>query len=113
MSKTPDFSTVVYKILKYLDECLKNGNEPNFEVAKDLSKVNDEYFRSAIEEMARKDLIKHDVFYADDKPYIESIKITLDGSEYLRENSAMKKVSRMIDKAFIPELNLVINISLI
>ena len=108
MSKVPEFSTVVYKILKYLDECQKNGIEPNIEVAQTTSKANDTYFRNALQEMERKELIRHDIFYADDIPYIEHIKITLDGAEYLRENNTMRKVSRFIDKAFLPELNLII-----
>ncbi len=113
MTKTPDFSTVIYKILKYLDECQKKDIEPNFEIAKDLSKVNEGYFKSAVEEMNRKELIVYKAFYADNIPYVESMKITLDGAEYLRENSAMKKVAEFIDKTFIPELNLTIKLSLL
>jgi hypothetical protein len=105
MASLPEFSTVIYKILKYLDECQKRGCEPNFEIAQDLVKVNDKYFRNAIEEMERKELITREVFYADNMPYFESIKITIDGSVYLRENSTMQKISRFIDKVFVPELN--------
>lgn len=113
MSKVSDFSTVIYKILKYLDECQKKGCVPNMEIAQKIAKIEDSYFKNAIEEMDRKDLIVHDVFYADNVPYVESIRITLDGSEFLRENKAMKKVSRFIDRTFIPELNVTINLSLI
>lgn len=113
MEKLPEFSTVIYKILSYLDQCQKRGCEPNFEVGQNLVRVNDKYFRNAIEEMERKKLITHEVFYADNIPYIESMKITVDGSVYLKENSTMQKISRFIDKTFIPELNLTINLSLI
>ena len=104
-SKLPEFSTVIYKILVYLDECQKRGCEPNFEVAQNLVRINDTYFRNAINEMSRKELINHEIFYADNEPYFESMSITIDGSNYMRENSTMQKVSRFIDKAFIPELN--------
>ncbi len=108
MTKAPEFSTVIYKILKYLDECQKNDVEPNAETAQSVVKVKDNYFRNAIEEMERKELIMRDVFYADNAVYMEHIKITLDGANYLHENNTMRKVSRFIDKAFLPELSLII-----
>lgn len=112
MKTLPEFSTVIYKILKYLDECQKRGCEPNLEIAKNLIDVNDGYFRNAIEEMERKDLISRNIFYADNVPYFERIKITLDGSIYLRENSTMQKIAYFIDKTFIPELNTLLKMAL-
>lgn len=110
MSNFPEFTTVIYKTLKYLDECQKRGCESNMEILRNLLKVNDKYFRNAIEEMKRKDLIKGEIFYADNSLYYSNIKITIDGSIYLKENSAMQKVAQFIDKVFIPELNVILSL---
>lgn len=107
-----DFSVVAYKILKYCNECLKNGTTPVVETAREISKVNETYFRAVIDDLADKGLIKQSILYADNKPYYESIRLTMEGAEYLNENSKMRHIAEYLGNSFIALLKKTIDIAL-
>lgn len=107
-----DFSVVAYKILKYCNECLKSGVEPQVDTAKEISKVNDTYFRAVVDDLADKGLIKRSILYADNKPYFESIRLTMEGAEYLNENSKMRKIDEYLGSSFVSLLKKTIEVTL-
>ena len=107
-----DFSVVAYKILKYCNECLKCGVVPQIDTAKEISKVNDTYFRAVVDDLADKRLIKRSILYADNEPYFESIRLTMEGAEYLNENSKMRHIAEYLGNSFIALLKKTIDIAL-
>lgn len=107
-----DFSVVAYKILKYCNECLKNDTLPVVETAREISKVNDTYFRAVIDDLADKSLIKQSILYADNKPYYESIRLTMEGAEYLNENSKMRHIAEYLGNSFASLLKKTIDVAL-
>ena len=93
--------TILYKVLKYSDECLKAGVEADIDEARKLAGVNNIYFTQVMSEAYRKGLITG-LFFPDNidnstpRVFANHMAITLDGTEFLQENSAMRKVSAMI-----------------
>ena len=100
----PDMSTVLYKILKYADSCMKSDVEPDLEEARKLAGVNNTYFTQVMIEADRKGLISG--LYIPERldtrePCViaQHMAITLDGAQYLEENSSMRKVASMLGDA--------------
>ena len=101
-----DFEVIAYKILAYLDSCLKSDIEPNIYKAQELTKCSEKYFYVVIASLLENGYVKGTCFKdAFGKTMsVESLNITLDGAIYLKENSTMQKVAKLLGKAFVPTL---------
>lgn len=101
---SPDLHTVIYKVLKYADECLKAGVEPSIDEARKLAGVGNVFFTQVMAESDRKQLLTG-LYFPDNidnrepRVFANHMTITLDGEEYLKENSSMKKVASMMGSA--------------
>lgn len=101
-----DMRVIIYKILTYLYECMKQGKKPSFDLMKaesQLLHIPQPYWYDVLEEMIDAGYIKGIRRYSN---IIESgwedegIRITLKGVEFLEEDSAMKRAKDFLGDAF-------------
>lgn len=111
-----DMEVIIYKILRYLYDCNKNGKVPTFSdmfSVIELPMISLSYLGRIVSELIEKGYIsgcdvtntKNGVLFH----LAENAGITLDGVNYLHENSRMKKAERIAGKAFEILLNAVIS----
>ena len=102
-----DMDVVIYKMLSYLYECMKEGVLPRQEDfchnAK-LFRVPEKYWLQLIEEMQETGLIKG-FFFIDTKDgkiiqMTDKARITIKGGQFLEENSRMKEVKVFLGDSF-------------
>lgn len=94
-----DYFVVVYKILKYLYECLKSGISPDIHnvLTAETYGVNQSYFEYIITELLEEGYIKGVSLINTTGKTTPLVKITADivikpkGIEYLQDNSAIAK----------------------
>lgn len=89
-----DLPVIVYKILAYIYESMKAGVEPTAQEARRLCACNDMMFESAIAEIAEAGYargIRAEFYYSGPEVSFERARLTLDGSDYLLNNSTMAK----------------------
>ena len=100
MSKD-DFDVIVCKLLSYLMACLKAGIEANIEKAEELTGCNNLYWNAVLDDLSEKGYIKLEgtKAFGGDYAAICSMRITIDGAQYLKENEAMAKVKRTLGSA--------------
>ena len=105
-----DMEVLMYKILKYLYECMKNGKKAKLEDFAWDSKIIDvskEYWMEVIAILIEKEYMKgfiitHNktkdvgLYIATDPPY----KITYEGVCFLNENSGMKRAKEFCAETF-------------
>lgn len=108
-----DFQVITYQILNYLYQCLKNDETPDVnKLTAKYFDINDRYFCTILYELK-----KHD--YIDGVTEVnvcgcsytqmavtEGVSITLDGVDYLTDNSFIEKVKSVLKdvKDIIPGL---------
>lgn len=105
-----DMQVLMYKILKYLYECMKLSKEARLEDFSYNSKLFDipkNYWLEIIYTLVTHGYIKgfkvYENKYKDVKLYIENdppFKITYEGVIFLEENSGMKKASEFVKDSF-------------
>lgn len=102
-----DMEVMTYRILKYLDECLKAGKTPTKEdILRDcqLYKLPERYADSLLEEVSDSGYVrgisKMPTKDGDLVMVHENVRITLAGRQYLVENSRMQEVKNMLGRAF-------------
>jgi hypothetical protein len=102
-----DMEVMVYRILKYLDECLKAGKTPTKEdILRDcqLYKLPEKYADSLLEELSDSGYVRGiSKLATKDGDLItvqDNIRITLAGRQYLVENSRMQAAKEMLGRAF-------------
>ena len=102
-----DMDVIIYKILRYLYECMKNGRKPVMEDICCKCKLFDipyRYWCSIIRELMDKNLVRgfrYTVVKGD--PLIDiwdDASITMDGVHFLEENSGMAKARQLLGSAF-------------
>lgn len=108
-----DFSVIAYKVLSYAYECVREGVEPSWEKAEELAKCNPLYFRTVVQSLVDSG------YLADTKPFTdmsgeclgwsEPLRVTLEGVDFIENNSAMGKVKRFLGKAWEGVLSIAIN----
>lgn len=111
-----DMHVLIYKILNYLYECLKKGIHIDLaEFIRDcnLENVSEQYWQSVIEELDQHGYIKG-VIIRDTKTQKaimlkDDFGITLEGVEYLQENSMMSKVKDFLGSSYEIALEATIN----
>ena len=103
-----DVNVVVYKILKYLYECKKAGKQPRHEDVMfnaALLRIPESYWMDILLELNRKELIKgvNSTITKDGTivTLTDEFGITLDGMQYVDENSMMAKVGEYLGVAFV------------
>lgn len=101
---SPDLHAVLYKVLKYADECLKSEVEPSIDEARKLAGVGNVFFTQAMAEADRKELLTglyfpNNIDNREPRVFANHMAITLDGEEYLKDNSSMQKVASMLSSA--------------
>lgn len=111
-----DMHVLIYKILNYLYECLKNGIRVDLaEFIRDcnLENVSKQYWQSVIEELDQHGYIKGVIIRGTKTQKVVSFKdnfgITLEGVEYLQENSMMSKVKDFLGNSYEIALEATIN----
>lgn len=105
-----DMQVLMYKILKYLYECMKLGKEARLEdffYSSELFDVPKNYWLEVISTLVAHGYIKgfkiYENKYKDVKFYVETnppFKITYEGVIFLEENSGMKKASEFVKDSF-------------
>lgn len=99
-----DFSVISYKILDYSYECLKKGVEPSWAKAQELAKCNDVYFEAVVRSLMDSGLIAESRPFKDMNGDVvgwsDGLRVTLQGTEFLNENSAMGKARRFLGAAW-------------
>lgn len=102
-----DMEVIMYKILKYLYECMKNGavpREEDFTYSSKLLRIPQRYWNQIIEEMLDEGLVKG-FFVTETKDgkliqTTDASRITFKGEQFLQENDSMKSVKEFLGKAF-------------
>lgn len=103
-----DMHVVMYKILKYLYECMKKGVDPDRDmISADVLGINERYWTVIMQELMRRGYV--DGFVTKSKGDGEEViakkpTVTMDGVEFILDNSMMKKAMDFIREArdFIP-----------
>lgn len=103
MSKN-DYHVIVYRILKYLYECLKNGSEPEVSELNKialLAEVSERYWHYILTNLLDDGYIEGAIRVEIDNTYdrvlhLELAQITPAGIEYLSENSIMAKAKKTL-----------------
>lgn len=111
-----DMHVLIYKILNYLYECLKKGIHVDLaEFIRDcnLENVSDQYWQSVIEELLQHGYIKGIIIRGTKTQKVIMLKddfgITLEGVDYLQENSMMGKVKEFLGNSYEIALEATIN----
>ena len=111
-----DMHVLIYKILNYLYECLKKGIHVDLaEFIRDcnLENVSNQYWQSVIEELLKHGYIKGIIIRGTKTQKVISLKddfgVTLEGVEYLQENSMMSKVKDFLGSSYEIALEATIN----
>ncbi len=105
-----DMHVVIYKILTYLYQCLKEGVEPNVQQAQKICGINPVYWNAVVGECIDCGYIKVPVKRLFDSEY-DKLKITLNGVEYLEESKPISRVRQVIGEAFEAVLKSAIEVS--
>ena len=111
-----DVNVVVYKILKYLYECKKAGKQPQHEDVMfnaALLRIPESYWMDILLELNRKGLIRgiNSIITKDGTivTLTDEFGITIDGMQYVDDNSMMEKASEYLGVTFVALLNHLIN----
>ena len=105
-----DMHVVIYKILTYLYQCLKEGVEPNVHEAQRICGINPVYWNAVVNDCIEKGYIRVP-FKSPFTGTYERLEVTSDGVEYLEVNKMMNKVKNVIGEAFEVVLRSAIEIS--
>lgn len=102
-----DMHLIIYKILRYLYDCNKQGKIPTFSdmfSVLELTGIPKSYLAQILTEMVDCGYIAGcSVTVAKDLTQIflsENARVTISGADYLKENSRMKKAAEIAGKAF-------------
>lgn len=112
-----DMDVIIYKILRYLYDCMKVGKAPTLEdmcCNSKLFNIPQTYWNHIIYELITSGYIRGFIYrYTKDGICItmtDSVAITLDGVHFLEENKRMNKVKEFLGKSFEVVLETVIAI---
>lgn len=102
-----DMLVILYKILRYLDQCSKAGKSPRYEdmcYKSRLFNIQESRWTQVMEEAVRNGLVAGiSSVQTKDGPLITiqpDARITLAGAEYLDQNASMKKIPGLLGPAF-------------
>ena len=96
-----DFHVIAYRILQYLYECLKQGQDPDTElITAEKYEINERYFQTIIGQLFENGYITGvmavPMMKVNYTPYkiTGSISITMQGIEYLTDNTFIAKAQK-------------------
>ena len=96
-----DYGVIAYKVLAYYYACIKDGVNGNVTKAQELAGCNDLYFTAVIKDLTARGLLAGEVVYSwGEEVVFAELRITIDGTVYIEENSTMTKVRHALGKAF-------------
>lgn len=102
-----DMHLIIYKILMYLYECNKNGKVPTFSdmfTVIELPTIPKSYLAQILLELVDRGYINGCFVTATKDGTLISLSdtatVTMEGVDYLRENSRMRKAAKVADRAF-------------
>lgn len=94
-----DLPVIVYKLLAYIYECMKREAVPTEAQARELTQANDTMLYAAVEAALSKGLLSgveiKRYFDGGARLVFSDAMLTLDGAEYLLENSTMQKAANV------------------
>lgn len=112
-----DMEIVMYKILRYLYECMKRDIAPDLQKygwCSELFDIPQQYWCKIIRILVEKGLIKgFDILETKDGVQIQTkppTEITYEGREFLRENSGMQKAKEACGESFSVLLSAIIGV---
>lgn len=112
-----DIEVIMYKILRYLYECMKKDIAPDLRKygwCSDMFNVPQQYWCKVIRMLVEKGLVRgFEIISSKDGVCIQTvppIEITYEGREFLRENSGMQKAKDFAGEAFEVVLSSVLGI---
>lgn len=94
-----DFDVVVFKVLTYLYQCIKDGVEPNPDKAQEFAKINPVYWRAVIADLVDRKLVAAATLKTLGETRYYGLRITSAGVEYLDESPKMHKVKKFLGPA--------------
>lgn len=94
-----DFDVVVFKVLAYLYQCIKDGVEPNPAKAQEFAKINPVYWRAVISDLVDRKLIAATVLKTMGETRYYDLRITSAGVDYLTESPKMRKAKEFLGAA--------------
>ena len=109
-----DLPVVLYKLLAYIYECMKNDVIPTVEQAKKLCAANETMFDAAVCEAIEGGYVRgidREFYYTGPEINFDNARLTLDGSTFLLENSTMSKAKELAGEAFQTILSQVIAVA--
>lgn len=101
-----DFHVIAYRILRYLYDCLKKGQDPDTDlIIAEKYEINERYFQTIIGQLFENGYISGVIAVPMMKvnytPYkiTSSISITMQGIEYLTDNAFLAKAQKFFKMA--------------
>lgn len=102
-----DMEVIIYKILRYLDACSKNGKIPMIEdiaPSCDMFNIPERYWNQIMEELIDNGYVRGILKISSPSgmriKLTEKAGVTIKGAEYLKENSRMKSAADFLGKGF-------------
>lgn len=106
-----DFDVIVYKVLSYLYQSIKDGVKPSAAKAQEIAKVNPVYWNAVISDLTDRGLVKANIVRMLDSTSYGDVRITSAGVDYLSESPKMRKVKEFLGAAFDVALHIAIEAS--
>lgn len=98
-----DMHVIMYTILKYLYECLKSGIDPDpLKFSADALGINERYWTAIVADLANRGYIRGVLVFhkpAGDVVQVVNPGITIEGVEFMMENSMMQKALDFVKEA--------------
>lgn len=98
-----DLPVVLYKLLAYIYECMKNDVVPTVPQAKKLCVASETMFDAAVCEAMENGLVRgidRAFYYTGPEINFDNARLTLEGSTFLLENSTMAKAKKVAGDTF-------------
>ncbi len=93
-----DYAVVMYKVLSYLYQCLKDGVEPSPAKAQELAGVNPVYYKAVAADLVDCGYARRDVLFCDGST--RGLSITAKGVQHLEESPRMEAAKRFLGESF-------------
>lgn len=94
-----DFDVVVYKVLSYLYQCIREGVAPSPEKAQEFAKINPVYWRAVVSDLVDRKLIGATVLRTTGETRYYDLRITSAGVDFLSESPKMRKSKDFLGSA--------------
>lgn len=103
---------IAYKILLYLETCLKKDVDANYIKLREILDINDHLFIAVTEDLLDNGYLSGSIQKGNSGKIIAcSLRLTIAGEEYLKDNSKMREIAGLIGKNFLPIINTAIAVA--